>query len=81
MLKSYTSATEISPNAALLLSDSGHTNKIPEDMQYNENWFFGYRSILTQTGFNLGLMLPAGPAADAVQMLELSSSTQKFSSE
>lgn len=47
MLKSYTSATEISPNAALLLSDSGHTNKIPEDMQYNENWFFGYRSILT----------------------------------
>lgn len=37
----------MSPSAPLLLSDSGHANKIPEDMQYNENWFFGYHSTLT----------------------------------
>lgn len=37
----------MSPSAPLLLSDSGDANKIPEDMQYCENWFFGYCSILT----------------------------------
>lgn len=42
-----TSETQISPSASLLLSDPGHTNKISEDTQYNENGFFGYYCAFT----------------------------------